>query len=173
VVIENSNGRAMQQNAGAIASSAGTLVFLHGDSALPEGWQRQVRDALCEPGVVAGSFEIRIDGEFRGRRFLQRTTNRRARARQLPYGDQGLFMRREVFLELGGFPDQPIMEDYELVRRLRRRGRVALAPGPVVTSGRRWEQHGLLKTTLINQFMLGAYHLGVSPHRLARFYRGG
>ena len=173
VVLENSDGRAAQQNAGAIASSAGTLVFLHGDSELPPDWRRHVHEALGEPGVVAGTFEIRIEGNFRGRRFLERTVNRRARARQLPYGDQGLFMRREVFVELGGFPDQPIMEDYELVRRLRRRGRIAVASGAVATSGRRWEEHGLVKTTLINQIMLAAYHLGVSPHRLARLYRGG
>jgi hypothetical protein len=172
IVLRNEDGRAMQQNAGAVGSNAGTLLFLHGDSRLPAGYAEQVQHALGEEDVVAGAFHIGIEGSFPGRALEERMVNRRARARQLPYGDQGLFVRREVFLELGGFPDQPIMEDYELVRRLRRHGRVVLAPGTVTTSGRRWEQHGIVKTTLINQLMLLAYYLGVSPERLARWYRG-
>jgi hypothetical protein len=98
--------------------------------------------------------------------------NRRTRCRQLPYGDQGLFMTREVFVDVGGFPDQPIMEDYELVRRLRRRGRIGMAEASVSTSGRRWQRRGIVRTTLINQLMVAGYRLGVSPERLAELYHG-
>ncbi|MEO0490404.1 MAG: glycosyltransferase, partial [Cyanobacteria bacterium J06659_2] len=90
---------------------------------------------------------------------------------QLPYGDQGLFMKRKVFDTVGGFPDLPIMEDFELIQQLRRNGRVAIAPASVITSGRRWETLGVLKTTLINQAVILGYVCGVAPARLARWYR--
>ncbi len=89
----------------------------------------------------------------------------------MPYGDQGLFLNRELFWGLGGFAPLPILEDYDLIRRLKKRTRVRLAPGRVLTSARRWQQHGILATWLCNQWILAAYHLGVPPARLARWYR--
>lgn len=173
IVMSGRGGRACQQNLGAVASDGGTLVFLHGDSQLPDGYADRVHAALDERGVVAGAFELAIDAEGRCMRFAEAMINRRSRARQMPYGDQALFMRRTTFLDLGGFPDMPLMEDYELVRRLRRSGRIATLPVPVTTSGRRWRRHGLVRTTLTNQLIVLAYNLGVSPSVLARWYRGG
>ena len=95
----------------------------------------------------------------------------RSQRLQKPYGDQALFLRRALFEELGGFANQPLLEDVELVRRLRRLGRIVVVPQTVRTSGRRWQQLGALRTTLTNQFILTAYALGVSPEALARFYR--
>ena len=90
----------------------------------------------------------------------------------MPYGDQALFLKRDRFWQLGGFPALPLMEDFELVRRLRRHGRIRLAPGHALTSARRWHTLGLAKTWLVNQWVIAAYSLGVSPTRLARWYRG-
>ena len=91
----------------------------------------------------------------------------------MPYGDQAIFMPADVFYRAGGIPELPIMEDFELARRLRRRGRIAIASAPVVTSGRRWQSLGPCRTTWINQKLILGYYLGVPPERLARWYREG
>jgi uncharacterized radical SAM superfamily Fe-S cluster-containing enzyme len=103
--------------------------------------------------------------DFAGRKLVERATNWRARLWQFPYGDQGLFLRRDTFKQIGGFSDMPIMEDYEFVRRLRRLGKIAIAPAPAITSGRRWQRLGVLRTTLTNRAIILAYHLGISPSR--------
>jgi len=108
---------------------------------------------------------------MRGLRVVEDTVNWRSRARKRPYGDQGLFMRRATFEQAGGFPDMPIMEDYALVRALRRQGKIITVPEAALTSGRRWRQHGMFKVTAVNKLMILGYHLGVSLERLAAFYR--
>ena len=90
----------------------------------------------------------------------------------MPYGDQALFVRRPVFMQLGGFAPMPIMEDYDFIRRLRKQGRIVLTDKAVRTSARRWQKLGFARTTWINQAMILGYHLGVPIERLARFYRG-
>lgn len=165
-------GRARQMNAGAAEATGSILVFLHADTHLPARFQHSVRDALRKPGIAAGAFQFRLDDEGSGSRVLEWFTNWRARALQMPYGDQVLFMKTETFRALGGFPDLPIMEDFEMVRRLKRRGRVSIVPVPAVTSARRWRKRGILKTTFLNQLVIAAYYLGVSPRTLARWYRG-
>jgi rSAM/selenodomain-associated transferase 2/rSAM/selenodomain-associated transferase 1 len=164
--------RSVQMNAGAAAAGGDRLLFLHADTDLPAGFESQVRRTLARPGVAAGAFRLRIDGRGRGLRIVERAANWRSRWFQMPYGDQALFMGRDLFWELGGFPPIPIMEDFELVRRLKRRGRIALAPGCAATSARRWLRLGAVKTWLINQWVIAAHFAGVSPHRLAAWYRG-
>ena len=122
--------------------------------------------------MIAGAFRLQIDGAGRWLRLIERVANLRARYLHMPYGDQAVFLRRETFESLGGFADLPIMEDYELSRRLRRRGRIELADASAVTSARRWQTLGPWRTTWINQMIVLGYHLGVSPERLARWYRG-
>jgi hypothetical protein len=95
----------------------------------------------------------------------------RSRYLQLPYGDQALFMKKSVFEATGGFAQLPIMEDFVLVRRLRRTGKIAILPAAVLTSHRRWQHFGILKTWLVNQMIVIAFYLGISPERLARWYR--
>jgi rSAM/selenodomain-associated transferase 2 len=158
-------------NAGAAQATGSVLLFLHADTRLPENWRRVVTDTLEKPGVVAGSFGFRISESFPGRRLVEWTTNLRSRWLQNPYGDQTQFLRRALFEELGGFADLPIMEDYELNQRLRRRGRVATAGASATTSGRRWQKLGIVQTTLINKMIITGFHLGVCPHKLARIYR--
>jgi len=169
-IIHAKRGRASQMNAGADAATGDALLFLHADSVLPIGYDRHIRAALTDDSVVAGAFGLRIDSEMRGLRLIERLANWRTRRFSLPYGDQGIFVRRGVFHEVGGFPDTPIMEDFEMMRRLRRRGRVVLAPASVTTSARRWQRHGVVRTTLINQMVIAGYIIGVSPASLRRLY---
>jgi rSAM/selenodomain-associated transferase 2/rSAM/selenodomain-associated transferase 1 len=169
-VIATSAGRAHQMNAGAAEATGSILVFLHADTRLPDRFQHSIRDALRKPGVAAGAFQFRLDDRGRGYRVLEWLTNWRARTLQMPYGDQALFMKAETFRALGGFPDLPIMEDFEMVRRLKRRGRVSIVPMPAVTSARRWQKRGIIRTTILNQVVIAGYLLGVSPQTLARWY---
>ena len=170
-VITSTPGRARQMNAGAARAHGSTVLFLHADTLLPPGWEEVVPRILSVPGVVAGAFRFRIAGNFRGKRFIEWTTSLRSRWFQRPYGDQGLFIAKALFEEIGGFADLPIMEDYEFTARLRRRGRIITAGEAAHTSGRRWQTRGVIRTTLLNKWMLAGYHLGVPPQKLAARYR--
>lgn len=170
-VLQASGGRAVQMNVGAAAATGDLLLFLHGDTRLPTGFDRQVRATLGQPGVVAGAFELKIGATLPGLRLVEWGVQQRSRWLQMPYGDQAIFLKAATFQQLGGFPELPIMEDFELMRQLKRLGRVAIVPTPVVTSGRRWQRLGVLQTTLLNQGMILAYLLGVSPAQLVRWYR--
>lgn len=170
-VIQTRPGKALQMNAGATAASGEVLVFLHADTRLPDGFHRQIFSALNPKGVVAGAFRLAIDSRAWGIRFIERMADLRSRYLQLPYGDQALFMKKSIFEAIGGFADLPIMEDFILVRRLRRTGQIVTLPAAVTTSPRRWQHFGILKTWLVNQMIVIAFYLGISPQRLARWYR--
>jgi hypothetical protein len=146
-------------------------LFLHADTIVPPAWAEVVVRTLRAPGIAAGAFHFRIAGNFPGKSFIEWSTGIRSHWLQRPYGDQGLFLTRTLFEELGGFADLPIMEDYEFAGRLRRRGRIVTVGEPALTSPRRWETLGVLRTTMRNQWVLAAYHLGVSPQKLATRYR--
>ena len=172
-VIAANLGRAHQMNAGAIAARGEILLFLHGDTRLPAGFDALVRQTLTQPGVVAGAFELSIDSRLAGLRWVEWGVRWRSRLLQLPYGDQAIFLKASVFQSAGGFPDLPIMEDFEFLRRLQRLGRIAIAPAAVITSGRRWKKLGVWQTTLLNQLVIIAYLLGIAPARIAQWYRRG
>ena len=170
-IISSQPGRARHMNAGAARATGNVLLFVHADTLLPGDWKRLALETISRRGVVAGAFGFRIAEKFAGRRLVEWTTNLRSRWCQKPYGDQTQFLRRSLFEELGGFADLPIMEDYELNQRLRKRGRVATSAAAAITSGRRWKKLGVVRTTLINKMVITGYHFGVCPHKLARFYR--
>ena len=169
-VVTSLPGRARQMNAGARIATGETLLFLHADTRLPPQFAREVRRILNLPGVVAGAFELKIDGADWALRLVERAANLRSRLLQLPYGDQGFFLRATLFRNLGGYPEILFMEDLELGRRLRRRGQIVTAPLSALTSARRWETLGVLRATLLNQFFLLAYLLGLPPRRIAHWY---
>ncbi len=162
-------GRALQMNAGARAAGGMILLFLHADTRLPERFDQRIRRALDPPTTppasgypavpVAGAFRLHIDGPQRALRLIEWGANFRSRHLQMPYGDQALFLRAETFHAIGGFPDLPIMEDFELVRRLRRLGRIAILPVSVSTSARRWQVLGPWRTTWMNQKAIAGYYL--------------
>ncbi len=164
-------GKASQMNAGAQKAQGDILLFLHADTELPQGFADRARDALSLPGIAAGAFRLAIDGNDFGLRIIERLVNFRAVFLQMPYGDQGIFMTAENFAAVGGFPDLPIMEDFELVRRLKRKGRIRILQMAAKTSARRWQRLGVMRTTLVNQAIILGYLLGVDPKRLAKWYR--
>ena len=172
MVIEAGRGRARQMNAGAEASSNDILLFLHADSRLPVGFAGEVVRIMSDPRVAGGAFEFMPDRRVPGLDGIRRLINFRSRFFSMPYGDQGLFLRRGTFMAMGGFPEWPIMEDYALVKGLKRRGRIQVSPLPVVTSARRWEKLGVARVTLVNQLVILGYHLGLGPERLLCWYRG-
>ncbi|EGJ33779.1 MULTISPECIES: TIGR04283 family arsenosugar biosynthesis glycosyltransferase [Moorena] len=170
-IIAAGAGRASQMNAGAAVATGDILLFLHADTRLPKGFDTLVREGLQDHDTVAGAFELAIDANLRGVRLIERMVNLRSRFCSLPYGDQAIFIKTKVFTDLGGFLNLPIMEDFDLMRRLRHLGKITILSQPVLTSGRRWQTLGVVKTTLINQLVIVAYHLGVSPHRIVGWYR--
>jgi rSAM/selenodomain-associated transferase 2/rSAM/selenodomain-associated transferase 1 len=171
-VVNGPANRARQMNAGAAAARGETLLFLHADTQLPQNYRDALLASLHRPNVVGGAFRFRLADPFPGRWLIENATNLRARIWRMPYGDQALFVRRWAFEMLGGFPELPIMEDFELVRRLGRLGCIELLDDPALTSGRRWQRLGVLRTTLINQLVILGFHCGVAPGKLASFYRG-
>lgn len=163
-------GRALQMNAGAGVARGDLLIFLHADTLLPKGYETRVRDILSDRGVSAGAFRLSIGARNAGFRIIEWLANWRSRFLGMPYGDQAIFVRARLFRRAGGFPEIPIMEDFEFMRRIRSLGRVELAGATVVTSARRWCALGIARTTLINQVIIAAYCLGVRPDRLEQWY---
>lgn len=171
-VLTSMPGRAYQMNMGAAIACGEILLFLHADTRLPSYFDALVRATLCT-GVVAGAFRLEIAGKAWGLRLVEWGVGVRSHFFQLPYGDQAIFLTKQVFEQIGGFPELPIMEDFELIRRLRGIGRIKIVSTPVITSARRWLQKGIFQTTLINQVVIIAYLLGVSPAKITQFYRSG
>ncbi len=169
-VVKAARGRASQMNAGARIARGETLLFLHADTRLRRGFVEEVHRTLDLPGVAAGAFSLRIDSRGSWLRWVERAANWRSRMLQLPYGDQGFFLKAALFRSLGGFPELPLMEDFEMARRARRHGRIAISPLEAVTSARRWERVGVVRATLLNQLFLLAYLLGMPPRRMAEWY---
>ncbi|MGM0454764.1 MAG: TIGR04283 family arsenosugar biosynthesis glycosyltransferase [Cyanobacteriota bacterium] len=170
-VLSSPRGRALQFNVGLAAARGEWVLLLHGDTQVPQGFDMVIREVLRGEDGVAGAFELRVAGAARGLRWVEWGVRWRSRLLQLPYGDQGLFLSRQRLLQVGGIPDLPLMEDFELVRRLQGLGRIAIAPVAVVTSARRWERLGVLRVMLLNQLIVLGYLLGISPKRLAQWYR--
>jgi hypothetical protein len=162
--------RARQMNAGAAAATGDILIFLHADTHRPAGFEGCVRRSLSRDGVVAGAFALGIDSPRVSLRLMERVADWRSRCLRTPYGDQALYITTETFRSVGGFPELPIMEDFELVRRLRKIGRIDILTAAVHTSARRWRHVGVWKTWLVNQVAIVAYLLGVDPGAIARFY---
>ena len=170
-VLSTAPSKAGQMNTGAAKAQGEVLLFLHGDTRLPEQFENKVLTALTRKGVSAGAFTLGIDSNDWGLRFIERVANWRARLFKMPYGDQALFVSRQLFFEIGGFADYPIMEDFEFVRRLKKKGAIAILPESVKTSPRRWQNFGIFKTWLLNQIIVVAYFIGIPPRRLAFWYR--
>jgi rSAM/selenodomain-associated transferase 2 len=165
-------GRARQMNRGASLASGDILLFLHADTLLPPDALAMVRSCMNNAFNVAGAFDLGIRTDRRIFRITERYVALRTRLTRIPYGDQAIFMRREYFEEIGGYKDIPLMEDVEIMQRIKKRGdRICIIPKKVMTSPRRWEQEGILFCTLRNLVVQFFYYLGVSPERLAKFYR--
>lgn len=169
-VLTAARGRASQQNTGAAASQGDVLLFLHADCRLEPNGLDQIATALADSRCVGGCFRQRIDAHGVRFRWLERGNSLRVELWGLAYGDQGIFVRRDVFDRLGGFPSLTLMEDLFFTKRLRREGTLALLAGPLHISARRWERQGVFRQTTRNWCLTALAQCGVSPNRLARFY---
>jgi len=169
--LTSDKGRARQMNAGAAVARGRALLFLHADTHLPSGAISRVMETLADPKTAAGAFDIAFDDCSWRYGICSAVASWRARLTGLPFGDQAIFMRRKDFQGLGGFSDVPIMEDVDLMSRVRSGGgRVKLLPERVVTSARRLQKEGQLFCLARSLVMLGLYRVGISPHRLSRYY---
>lgn len=171
IVVTSERGRGRQLNAGARAATGDVLLFLHADCWLEPSSAEQIETALQDKAVIGGAFRQRIDHDRKIFRWLEWGNAARVRWRHLPFGDQGIFVRRSAFETAGGFADVPLMEDVLLMREFRsRRWRIELLPGPIHVDPRRWLKHGVVRQTLRNWMLLAGLKLGISPDRLAEFY---
>jgi rSAM/selenodomain-associated transferase 2 len=169
-VVASPRGRARQMNAGAAVAQAELLLFLHADTQLPEGADHLMRRAVLS-GSPWGRFDVRISGRPVMLRVVARLMNLRSRLTGIATGDQGLFITRQAFEQVGGFPDQPLMEDIEISRRLRAVARPACLRARVVTSGRRWEARGVWRTIFLMWQLRWRYWRGTPAQALAEAYR--
>lgn len=167
-VINSQRGRAIQMNTGAKACNGDILLFLHADTLLPDNAFREIRKRMKDDAVAGGSFYIAFDADnfiLKGISFITRFN-----FRLFHFGDQGIFVRRDVFQTLCGYKEMPIMEDYDLYKRLKGKGKVILLRIPVISSARRFIKKGVMRQLLINKFVVLAYWAGIDIQTIKRFY---
>lgn len=162
--------RSLQMNQGALLATGNILLFLHADTILPQGYDELILNGFSNSKIVGGAFKLKIDLSLFSLRLIEILVNWRSQIFSIPYGDQGIFVKTSVFREIGGFTNFPIMEDFEFMQKLNKRGKIIIVSAKVVTSGRRWQKLGVVKTTLINQLIILGYYLGISPHKLVQWY---
>ena len=169
-VIVESRGRARQMNAGAKVARGDTLAFVHADTLVPASFGGDIAASLSDPAVVGGRFDVELDSSALPYRIIGAMISLRSRLSRTGTGDQAIFVRREVFERLGGFPEIELCEDLEFSRRLRRAGQVACLRSRVITSARRWSRDGVARTVVRMWMIRAMYLVGVSPARLKRMY---
>jgi rSAM/selenodomain-associated transferase 2 len=169
-VIEAPRGRARQMNAGAAASRGEALAFVHADTIVPQSFAADIAGALADPAVIGGRFDVALDSSAPAYRLIGALISIRSRLSRTATGDQAIFVRREIFERLGGFPDIELCEDLDFARKLKRTGRVACLRSRVTTSARRWQRDGMVRTVLRMWLIRALYLAGVKPARLGRMY---
>lgn len=169
-VVRSEKGRGRQLNCGARYATGDTILFLHADSTLPDNFTGKIMKSLERPGVVGGAFDFAIDSSRVGCRIISKVASLRSRFLKMPYGDQGIFVRRDVFTRMKGFSDIPLMEDLDFFKRLRKEGKTTVMKDKIMASARLWERRGLIRTTLRNWTFVTLYLMGYSPVKLYHRY---
>jgi len=172
VSVVSDKGRARQMNAGAALARGQILLFLHADTRLPDGAFDKIWRVMENTEYVGGAFDLGIDSDRFGLKLIALRARLRCHRTRIPYGDQAIFLRRKYFDEIGGYREIAFMEDVELMGRIKKRGdRIFIFRDRVKTSSRRWEKEGIIYTTVRNKIVANLYKLGVSPEKLAKYYR--
>jgi len=170
--ISSEKGRAKQMNAGASKAKGEVLIFLHADTELPPHALKRIETVIEKRGLMAGAFDLGIQSNQLIFRVIALLASLRSRLNRIPYGDQAIFLRREYFNNIGGYKEIPLMEDVELMRRIKRLGeKIWILYDRAMTSPRRWEEEGVIYCILRNWTLQILYFLGVSPHKLVNFYK--
>jgi rSAM/selenodomain-associated transferase 2 len=172
-VLSSTRGRSAQMNLGAKQATGDVLLFLHADTRLPPSALDDIRAAMDDRRCPGGRFDVKLDGDHWMLKVIGAMISLRSRVTKIATGDQAIFVRRDVFEAIGGYPEIPLMEDVAFSRALRRMGRVACLHSRVITSARRWEAEGVWRTILKMWTLKSLYLLGVSPFRLKRYYADG
>jgi rSAM/selenodomain-associated transferase 2 len=171
IAIISEKGRARQMNAGAAIATGEILLFLHADTKLPVNALEQIRDVLKSDEYVGGAFDLAIDSDKLLLKYIASRASSRSRQNRIPYGDQAIFIRKSYFDRIGGYAEIPLMEDVDLMRRIKKnKDRIYIFRDKVTTSPRRWQQEGIVYTTVKNQILIILYYIGVSPRTLAKLY---
>lgn len=170
-VVMAKKGRALQMNEGARFASGDILLFLHSDTMLPDGYDKDIRRALADPCIAAGAFGLSFDKDTFAMRLMALGADLRSWLFMLPYGDQALFVRSSDFHEAGGFPKIPIMEDVAFVQTMKERGRISILPSRITTSSRRYQAMGPFRTWVVNQLAMAGFFMGMPSEELACLYR--
>lgn len=171
IAITTEKGRGRQMNAGAAVARGEILIFLHADTTLPDNALGKISQALQDRDYVGGAFDLKIDSDRLFLKYISARASLRSRWNRIPYGDQAIFIRKKYFDQIGGYKEIPLMEDIDLMRRIKKDGKqIVILPDKVTTSSRRWESEGALHATLRNQILVRLFYLGISPHRLAKYY---
>ncbi|PIE63263.1 MAG: glycosyl transferase [Desulfobacter postgatei] len=168
---ESEPGRGVQMNNGARAATADVLLFLHADTILPANALNTILDVCRDKDIVAGAFDLVIDAPHPGFRLIEKTATLRSRITRIPFGDQAIFIKTDCFKKLGGYKPVPLMEDVEIMLRIRQKGhQIRFISDPVITSARRWKKEGMIYTTLRNWILQLLFYTGVSPEKLKTYY---
>eukprot|EP01023_Acetabularia_acetabulum_P026777 TRINITY_DN2537_c0_g1_i6.p2 TRINITY_DN2537_c0_g1~~TRINITY_DN2537_c0_g1_i6.p2 ORF type:complete len:242 (-),score=22.39 TRINITY_DN2537_c0_g1_i6:857-1582(-) len=171
-VIQCDKGRGKQLNSGWRAASGEWILFLHSDCVLPQNYHQLIKTAVSKnPKCVWGCFDtIKVDFSTWTMSVVEFFVKMRTRFGRMPYGDQGIFVKRRDLQEIGGVKEWPLMEDVDLVHQLNKRSRPIIVKGPLTTSGRRWKKLGVVQTTMINWSIIVMYYAGVDVYTLAKYY---
>ncbi len=171
IKILSPKGRGIQMNRGAQIAKGQILLFLHADTSIPFEGLKIISEKCKDGEIVGGAFDLNIDSPKKIFRIMEKISSIRSRITKIPYGDQAIFIKRENFFQIGGFKNIPLMEDVDLMRRVKNKGMKIIFPScPVVTSARRWKKEGIVHATLRNWVILMLYFAGQSPSSLEKFY---
>ncbi len=169
-VLKSKAGRALQMNSGARSAGGDVLLFLHADTVITEDTLSAIEEAINNRGCIGGCLTQRIDSDSFIYRFIEGQGNNRARRHRIFYGDQGIFVKKDVFGRIGGFPEVPIMEDVLFTQQLRKMGQTVILPDKIIVSARRWKKKGIIKTTLIYNLIIILFRLRVPLDKIKQFY---
>jgi len=169
-VIEGSKGRAVQMNLGADLSAGDILLFLHADSCITPQTIKTIKEKITDHGFIGGCLSQRIDKPGCLFRVIEGFGNMRARITRVFYGDQGIFVAKKIFFQIGGFPEAPIMEDVMFTKKLKKKGRTVVLDNNILVSPRRWEKHGIFRSVLRYSLLNILFWMRVPLDRIKRLY---